>query len=135
MRGVFPLALLILVLISIGSVVAAANNVPVTWLSEYRLTTTPNLLKPPACNALNLTALAAGSGTVNGSNSADLILGSAGDDTLNGRAGNDCLVGGGGNDWLFGGAGQDVLIGGDGFDFCFGGGGTDTYDSSCEIQF
>jgi len=134
-RIFLPFWLFILVLISISSTIAASNIVPVTWLRDFRLTTTPNHLKPAICNHINLTNLVSGSGTVNGSNLADLILGSAGNDTLNGRAGDDCLLGGAGNDQIFGNAGQDVLIGGDGFDICVGGGGTDIFDSSCEIHF
>ncbi|MEJ5201984.1 MAG: hypothetical protein WHV66_07080 [Anaerolineales bacterium] len=133
-KTIFLAILPILAIFSIGSAVAAANDLPVSWLRHFRETITPNSLKPPACAGLNLTSLAAGSGTINGSNSADLILGSAGNDTLYGRAGDDCLVGGAGDDWLYGGAGQDILIGGDGFDTCDGGGGNDTFDSSCEVQ-
>lgn len=145
-------ALFLLVALGVSAASAAANLVPVTWLGESRRTITPNDLKPAACAALSLTNLITGSGTFNGTNNNDLILGSPGADTINGRQGGDCILGGGGNDviygfvgndvllggpgddTLYGDQGNDVLIGGDGYDNCYGGGGADTFDPSCEVQ-
>lgn len=146
------LALFLLVALGLSAASAAANLVPVTWLGESRRTITPNDLKPAACAALSLSNLITGSGTLNGTNNNDLILGSPGADTINGRQGGDCILGGGGNDviygfigndvllggpgddTLYGDQGDDVLIGGDGFDICYGGGGADIFDPSCEVQ-
>ena len=50
--------------------------------------------------------------TINGTSSADTLVGGDGDDTINGFAGNDSLKGGRGNDRLFGGSGNDTLISG-----------------------
>jgi uncharacterized protein len=72
---------------------------------------------------------------LNGTTSADLILGLDGNDTLNGLGGNDVLCGGAKNDTLnggdnddtlFGEAGNDVLTGGANADFFSGGPGNDT---------
>lgn len=146
------LALFLLVALGLSAASAAANLVPVTWLGESRRTITPNDLKPAACAAVSLSNLITGSGTLNGTNNNDLILGSPGADTINGRQGGDCILGGGGNDviygfvgndvllggpgddTLYGNQGDDVLIGGDGYDTCVGGGGADIFDPSCEVQ-
>ena len=111
-----------------------------------------NDFKPPECAALNLNNIVVGSGTINGTNQNDLILGSPFNDTVNGRNGAECILGGGGNDYiegrqgndvllggpgddtLMGGPGNDTLIGGPGNDYCEGGGGADVLDPSCEIQ-
>jgi Ca2+-binding RTX toxin-like protein len=53
---------------------------------------------------------------LNGSGSANWLIGNNGNDTLNGGAGNDQLTGGLGNDTLDGGAGADVMEGGAGSD-------------------
>ena len=64
-------------------------------------------------NIVNGTSLVAGStgnDTLNGTTSADLLVGNAG------NAGNDALNGAGGDHRLLGGAGNDILIGGSGAD-------------------
>ncbi|MGB9801159.1 MAG: calcium-binding protein [Thermanaerothrix sp.] len=147
------LGLILLVVLGVITASAAANIVPVTWLGATNLPITPNDLKPAACAALNLTNLVVGSGTFNGSNGNDLILGSPRADTIDGRQGGDCILGGGdndilrghvGNDVLLGGPGDDILygnqgsdtlIGGEGYDICYGGGGSDSFDPSCEEQY
>jgi hypothetical protein len=147
------LGLILLVVLGVITASAAANIVPVTWLGATNLPITANDLKPAACAALNLTNLVVGSGTFNGSNGNDLILGSPGADTINGRQGGDCILGGGGNDILrghvgndvllggpgndilYGNQGNDTLIGGEGYDICYGGGGSDNFDLSCEEQY
>ena len=103
---------------------AATNTVPATNLGRRTSPITANDLKPAACAALNLTAVVTGSGTFNGGNSSDLILGSAGVDKIRGKQGNDCILAGAGNDSLDGDQGTDV---------CIGGPGTDTF-AQCETQ-
>lgn len=55
-------------------------------------------------------AIITGSGTLNGTKSADTITGLATDDTLYGDAGNDTLDGGAGDDLLIGGRGNDIYV-------------------------
>ncbi|WP_445503872.1 glycoside hydrolase family 113 [Microvirga sp. G4-2] len=64
---------------------------------------------------------------INGTESADSLVGGAGNDTLNGAGGNDTLVGGDGADRLDGGLGDDRLVGGLGNDTLSGGAGNDYY--------
>jgi Ca2+-binding RTX toxin-like protein len=102
----------------------AANTVPSTKASDTNRAATPNTLKPAACSTITLTAKLTGSGTINGTNAAELITGSSAVDTIFGRQGSDCLLGGAANDTLNGGAGNDV---------CIGGPGTTNYNN-CETQ-
>jgi Ca2+-binding RTX toxin-like protein len=98
----------------LGVVATATNVVPSSRAgSAAGPRPTANELKPPACAALDLTAISTGSG---GGNQSTLILGTAGTDVLVGASGNDCIVGGAGSDLLIGNAGTDVCIGGPGFD-------------------
>ncbi len=118
-------ALALLILVSLVTALAAANNVPETGVRQ--LTPIPinaNALKPPECAGLNLDSIVVGSGTINGGAGNSLILGSAGPDSIRGRKGNDCILGGGGNDFLDGDQGTDV---------CIGGPGNDTF-SQCETR-
>lgn len=109
-----------------GFALTATNVVPATRAgSSIPGAPTANQLKPSACAALNLTIVRVGSGTITGTNAAELILGSSGADTMRGGAGTDCLVGGAGNDSLRGDGGTDV---------CIGGPGVDTFVNSCETQ-
>ena len=55
-------------------------------------------------------------GTINGGNGNDLLVGGTGNDTINGGNGDDNLDGGTGNDTLIGGSGNDLLTGGKGAD-------------------
>jgi Ca2+-binding RTX toxin-like protein len=111
---------------TIAVAITATNVVPASRAgSSTPGTPTANQLKPSACASLNLTAVVVGSGTLNGSGAAELLLGSAGVDTIRGQGGNDCLVSGAGNDSLRGDGGTDV---------CIGGAGTDTFHASCETQ-
>jgi len=64
---------------------------------------------------------------LNGTESADSLVGGAGNDTLNGAGGNDTLMGGDGADRLTGGIGDDRLVGGLGNDTMSGGAGNDYY--------
>jgi Ca2+-binding RTX toxin-like protein len=117
--------LLAIVLVSLTSVLSAANSVPVSHAVRSSNTIGANTLKPTACASLTLTALVTGSGLFSGTNASELILGSSGTDTILASGGDDCVVGGGGNDLLNGGAGTDV---------CDGGPGLDVFDPSCETQ-
>jgi Ca2+-binding RTX toxin-like protein len=105
---------------------AAANTVPATRLGQQSIAITANALKPSACASLNLANIVTGSGTINGTNQNDLVLGSGGDDDMTGRGGTDCLMGGSGADTLTGSNGVDILLGGDGDDDLLGSGGNDT---------
>jgi len=147
MRLPWPrLALLLALTILLGGTLAAyaaSNTVPATRIDDDSIAITANDLKPSDCAALNLTNIVAGSGTLNGTNANDLILGSAAADRIRGRQGADCILGGDGNDNLRGDRGGDVLLGGNGddalwgaqgADVCDGEGGTDTGDPSCEVE-
>jgi Calx-beta domain/RTX calcium-binding nonapeptide repeat (4 copies) len=81
---------------------------------------------------LAMTALAATTGTINGTAKNDVLKGTAKADVLNGKAGNDKLFGMAGNDTLIGGPGADTLD-------CGSGNDTAVFDAqdklvkSCEI--
>src|SRR3712207_3779091 len=111
------------IVLSAIATMAAANTVPTTRLDELSQPINANALKPPQCAALNLTAVVSGSGTLNATAAAELVLGGAARDNIGAQGGNDCVLGGGGDDTLKGQAGTDV---------CIGGVGTDTLDTSCE---
>lgn len=137
------LVLLAILLAGTMAAYAATNTVPSTRLDLETIAINANALKPSACAALNLTNIASGSGTVDGTNANDLILGSAGADTMRGRQGTDCLMGGDGDDDLRGDQDGDILLGGDGndsfnggpgTDICDGQGGTDTGHPTCETE-
>lgn len=113
----------VLLVLMLGVVATATNVVPRTRAGlRANPRPTANQLKPPQCAALNLTTIVVGSGTINGTGAANLMLGGAGADSMRGRGGGDCLVGG---------AGNDVLRGNGGTDVCLGGPGVDTF-ASCE---
>jgi Ca2+-binding RTX toxin-like protein len=117
--------LLVLVLMSLISASTAANSVPATRAGISSRSIGPQDLKPDACASLTLTNLVTGSGAINGTNAADLVLGSSGIDTVIAGNGDDCVLGGGGADIINGGAGTDV---------CIGGAGIDVFDITCETQ-
>lgn len=134
------LGLLVLIVVSALSAVAATNTVDESGLSYTTHPATINQLKPSECT-MNLTSLVVDSGTINGGGGSALILGSSGPDSIKAKAGNDCILAGGGNDTLDGDTGNDVLLGGNGndrligdkgTDYCNGGNGNDTTDGSCE---
>ena len=135
------MGLIILIMVTLGVAIAASNSVPETGADIDTSGVYIEDLKPSDCAGLTLTNLVTGSGTIQGTNAADLILGSAGADIIRGGNGDDCIVGGGGdddlrgmggNDVLLGQGGDDVLDGGPFTDVCDGGSGTDTADKSCE---
>ncbi len=68
-----------------------------------------------------------GSGTINGTDNTDKIVGSSGNDTINAGDGDDAVAGNDGDDTLNGGAGDDILNGGAGNDTMVGGVGDDVY--------
>jgi Ca2+-binding RTX toxin-like protein len=68
----------------------------------------------------------AGDDELNGSYTADRILGRGGNDTINGGSANDTLVAGMGDDMVIGGTGNDNLRGDGGHDNLTGGTGNDT---------
>jgi hypothetical protein len=117
-----PIVLIVLILASVFSAVAAANTVPTSHLTDQRRAINANALKPPQCSALNLTAIVicSSAGTCNGTTASELILGTPNGEFISGNGGNDCLLGGGNNDFLIGGGGTDVCIGGPGNDIFIG---------------
>ena len=148
LRPARGLAAMLLSLMALGAVtaMAAANSVPATRVGVSNHPVTVQQLAPPECaaKAAGLTSLIVGSGSFDGDNSNNLILGSPADDDIRGRQGNDCVVGGGGNDALQGNQGNDALVGGPGDDDldggqgggdeCYGGSGTDTANR-CETTY
>lgn len=114
--------LIMLVLISVVTAIAATNTVPPTRLDNETKSITSNDLKPSSCASLDLRNIISGSGTITGTSGNDLILGSSGDDTISGLGGDDCILGGNGNDTISGGDGNDICNGGgsagDAFDTC-----------------
>jgi Ca2+-binding RTX toxin-like protein len=130
-RILFPLAsfaIILMIVVSVVSAVAAGNTVPPTRLSDTSRAIGVNDLKPPECAAINLVNIVvcpAAGGTCTGTSKSDLILGSANADTITGKGGNDCILGGGGDDSLNGNGGTG--------DVCIGGPGNDTF-TNCETQ-
>ena len=117
--------LIILIVISTLTAIAAGNTVPTTRLDEITAAMNANAIKPAACSALNLTAIViCTGGACSGTAARELILGTSAGETIRGRGGTDCIVGGGGNDNLIGGAANDI---------CIGGPGIDTFNT-CETQ-
>jgi len=114
--------LIMLVLISVVTAIAATNTVPSTRLDNQVESITSNDLKPYSCASLDLRNIVSGSGTITGTSENDLILGSSGDDIITGLAGDDCILGGDGIDTISGGDGNDICNGGgtvgDSFDTC-----------------
>jgi Ca2+-binding RTX toxin-like protein len=117
--------LLGIVIVSLTSVLTAANSVPVSRLDQVTSPIGADDLKPPSCDSLTLTNVVTGSGAFSGTAASELIIGSSGTDTILAGGGNDCLLAGGGLDVLNGGAGTDV---------CLSGPGLDVFDPSCETQ-
>jgi Ca2+-binding RTX toxin-like protein len=103
----------------------ATNVVPATNAGRTQLAVTADALKPAACSGITLTSLVIGNGTVNGTDSSDLILGGAGIDVVDGQKGSDCILGGGGADTIRGSQDTDV---------CIGGPGIDAFHPTCETQ-
>lgn len=123
LRRFVPFILVILILASVFSVVAAANTVPSSRLGDQKSAINASTLKPTQCAALNLTTIVVcpvTGGACNGTTGNDLIIGSVFADAIKGNKGADCILGGGGDDNITGGSGGDV---------CIGGPGTDTFKS------
>jgi Ca2+-binding RTX toxin-like protein len=109
-------AMLLLVVISIGSASTASVTVPPTRLEDDSRGIAANDLKPAICAALNLTAILTCPPNCTGTAASELILGSTSGETLYGGGGDDCILGGGGTDLIYGDGGTDVCDGGPGFD-------------------
>lgn len=129
MRVTLPLQLfafgsLMLILVSIISAFAAGVSVPPSNVGQQSVPVTAEDIKPPACEAMYLTNIVSGSGTLTGTAANDLIIGSAAADTVDGLGGDDCILGG---------SGDDLITGGDGTDVCLGGPGTDAF-TTCETE-
>ncbi|NQW02062.1 MAG: FecR domain-containing protein [Rhodospirillales bacterium] len=67
-----------------------------------------------------------GTGTITGTDDADIIDGGEGNDTIHGGGGDDIIRGGGGDDYVDGGDGADNIDGGAGNDTLHGSAGADT---------
>ena len=104
----------------------AENAVSASRAEQSDTAIPPDELKPAACASLTVTNTVGGSGAVNGTGAADLVVGGSGDDTIDGAGGNDCILGGGGSDDIKGSGGNDV---------CIGGPGADTFDPDCETTY
>jgi Ca2+-binding RTX toxin-like protein len=98
--------------------------VPASNAGQQAIPVTAEDIKSPACDALYLTNIISGSGTLTGTTANDLIIGSAGTDTIDDLGGDDCILGGNGD---------DSNVGDDGTDVCLGGPGTDTF-MTCESE-
>lgn len=147
-RALIWAILLILIMISLATAVAAANIVPMTHMTDQTRAITLSELAPPECGSIRYTLediveCGGGNCSSNG-NKNELILGTSGIDIIDGGNGDDCIVGGGGDDQLYGNNGNDVLVGGPGSDYLSGDGrnkdtdkcidnpATTVFDSSCE---
>jgi hypothetical protein len=140
------LGLVVLVIISVFSSIAASNTVARSRADWDIKDLDANELKPIECDGINLTNIVSIGAGETGTSANDLILGTdKADKEIRGGAGNDCILGGKGNErqkidkvWspgIYGEAGNDVIIGGPGNkDHCDGGPGTDTY-YSCETEY
>lgn len=116
--------LVVLVISSVITAIAATNTIPATRLDNQTSSITPNDVKPPSCITLDLQDIISGSGIITGTEGNDLILGSAGNDTINGLGGTDCILSGGGDDTISGGSNNDI---------CNSGGDAEDSFDSCEI--
>lgn len=134
--------ILVLILTSAFSTMAASNSIPKTGISQHVRAITANDLKPPECAGITVTNKVSGTGSFSGTDANDLIIGSAAADLIVDINGNDCILGGGGDDTLEGGLGDDVILGGPGndaidgglgTDICYGGPGLDTF-AACETS-
>lgn len=139
-------ALVLLILSSIGIAFAGSVTVPDSRLDEQSFAIAVSDLIPVECSnisSLVTVIVVCNGGNCDGSNANELILGTAGDDSIDGKNGFDCIVGGDGNDQLSGGNDDDVLIGGNGddaldggpkkdTDVCYGGAGTNIF-SECDL--
>jgi Ca2+-binding RTX toxin-like protein len=120
----FAFGSLMLILVSIISAFAAGVSVPSSNVGRQSLPVTAEDIKPAACEALYLTNIVSGSGTLTGTAANDLIIGSAGADTIDGLGGDDCIISS---------SGDDLITGGDGTDVCLGGPGMNTF-TTCETE-
>ena len=114
-RMLLAATLLLVVLGAVGSY-AATNTVPTTYAADGFIPVAPAQFAPPECAGMALADVLIVSGSGNGTDGNDLILGSSGNDTINGNGGNDCIVAGDGDDQIDGGPGNDVILAGPGDD-------------------
>jgi len=120
--------LLVLMVSSILSALAATNTVPPTRADDVGPTPiTVNDLKPPECASLTLNSIVScGNGNnCNAGNDNNLVLGDPNNNNIRGQNGNDCIVAASGS--------TSQLIGGNGTDVCIGY-STNTFDTTCETQ-
>jgi Hemolysin-type calcium-binding repeat (2 copies). len=120
----FTFGSFLLILASVVSAFAAGISVPSSIVGQQSVSVTAEDIKPSDCDALYLTNIVSGSGTLTGTAANDLIIGSAGADSIDGLGGDDCVLGGGGD---------DSLLGNDGNDVCLGGPGSDIF-TDCEVE-
>jgi hypothetical protein len=126
-RTVFQITLigvLVLIVVSMATALAAGIEIESNNAGISSIPVDAEDIKPPACSAIQLDNIVSGTGTIDGTEGNDLIVGSPGADTINALGGNDCVLGG---------SGDDQISGGDGTDVCIGSSGTDTFDA-CETE-
>ena len=99
-----------------GTALTGTSTVSTSRADIVREGVTVNTVRPAACSGLVLSRIVTGSGTIDDTNDASLILGSSSADMISGRGRDDCIVGGGDADVINGGGGTDVCLGGPGID-------------------
>lgn len=133
------LGLLLLIVASAFSALAATVTVPPSKAADQSFAVDANAVKPAECAGITLDGFGwevagrdsglyygtAGNDSFSTGKGDDCILAGDGDDSINANAGNDVLLGEGGSDWLIGGVDNDVLYGGAGNDNLDGRGGDD----------
>lgn len=119
------IGMVIVLIISTYSAIAAANTVPVSFAMDTTIPIDQSQFIPALCSGITFDNIITGSGDINGGPNNDLIYGSPGNDNIRGGMGDDCIIGGGGDDALRGQNGDDVLVGGSGYDTIEGGPGYD----------
>ncbi len=112
--------------------VNAGNNHIMNGTTDTGVTYTGTL---NGTNGADVIVGSSGDDVINGDNQDDTICGGNGNDTLNGGNGKDWIDGEGGNDTVDGDAGQDDLFGGDGNDKIFGANGGDDMDGGPGTDF
>ena len=99
------------VVIGLLSASTASNTVASSRLAIRTVATGINELRPIACAGMNLTTRVTGTGKINGTRGADLILAGRGTTSITGGGGDDCIMAGLDADNIDGSGGADVCVG------------------------
>jgi Ca2+-binding RTX toxin-like protein len=131
-QSIIRISLFCLLLLIIGtsvSALAAANTVPVSYADDITIPIDQNQFYPSICAGITIQnviyAIENPQPVIQGTEMNDLIFGTDDGEKILGKGGDDCILGNGGNDKLLGMEGNDVLDGGDGYDTLKGGSGDD----------